>query len=191
MQLNLLLSAGILANEISDHSCRFLISLTYSVEFPNVFSQPKDKTLLISLSPADTAAQSWECELKPPFYVFMVDSLPFLLIWNIVILLLLLSLHSCAFQPHQLAPHQRMTWWTPQCVTQSFSAEERRVPLSSQGTSCECLTAPSVPGAQGKRNTLTLGKAGAFLPAGVWHDLASLTHNLPLPVWWPETPKSV
>lgn len=77
---------------------------------------------------------------------------------------------------------------TPLCPSVQSSTA---CPCPVRGPHCEGPRAPPVTGAQGKRSTLTFGKAEAFLPAGVWHDLASQSNNSPLPVWWSETPKSV
>lgn len=89
----------------------------------------------------------------------------------------------------ELSPHQGRMWWTPQCVLQCRGAQCAHV--QSGDLTVNIWQLPWSLEHRGKRNTLTLGRAVAFFPTGVWHDLASQNHNSPLPVWWSETPKSV
>lgn len=89
----------------------------------------------------------------------------------------------------ELTPPQGMTWWTLHCVLRCRAAGRARV--QSGDLTVKVRELPQSLEHRGKRSTLTFGKADAFLPAGVWHDLASQSNTSPLPVWWSETPKSV
>ena len=144
------------------------------------------------LSPANTLAHSrlyclLGTGLKDTDFVFVVNSLPFLLNWNVIkptssLTIFPSTLYLCFPATWELTLHQGTAWQTPCCVLKCGA--------TSGDLAVNIGQIPQELGHRGKKNTLALGKAVAFSPSGVWHDLASRRYNSPLPVRWSKTPKS-